>query len=194
MKRLLVSLAAVAALGVGIAGCATPTPYQPNVPGTAQSGGFSERQLEANRFRVMFAGNSLTSRQTVESYLLYRSAELTVSQGYDWFTTADRNTEKMTQYYADPDPFYHSPYWNSWGYGWRPNWRYYGGGYGWRTWDPWGSDPFWGSRTDIREINRYEATAEIVMGRGAKPANDPAAFDARSVMQNLGPTIIRPAP
>lgn len=194
MKRLLIGLAAVAAVGVGVAGCATPTPYQPAMRGTAQSGGFSELQLEQNRFRVTFSGNSLTSRETVESYLLYRAAELTVGQGYDWFKTADRATEKRTDYYADPDPFYHTPYYRGYGYGWRPYWRYSGGPYGWRSWDPWGADPFWTSRVDIREINRYEANAEIVMGKGAKPANDPSAFDARSVMSSLGPSIVRPQP
>jgi hypothetical protein len=31
------------------------------------------------------------------------------------------------------------------------------------------------------------------MMRGARPANDPRAFDARQVMANLGPTIQLPA-
>jgi len=193
MNRALVTLAAAAVLTAGLAGCATPTPYQPNIRGAAQAGGFSEFQLEPNRFRVTFSGNSLTSRQTVESYLLYRAAELTVGQGYDWFAAADRNTERSTQYYIDQDPFYRSSYYNSWGH-WRPYWRYHGGGFGWRTWDPWGRDPFWSSRMDVREVNRYEANAEIVMGRGQKPAGDPSAFDARAVMSSLGPTIVRPAP
>jgi hypothetical protein len=193
MKRLMTTLAAVALIGAA-AGCATPTPYQPDRPGAAQSGGFSENQIEANRFRVTFSGNSLTSRETVESYLLYRAAELTVNQGYDWFMTADRRTEKSTSYMVDPDPFYTSPFYQSWGYGWRPSWRYYGGPYGWRSWDPWGQDPFWANSMDVQEINRYEANAEIVMGHGAKPADNPVAFDARAVMANLGPAIVRPAP
>jgi hypothetical protein len=45
---------------------------------------------------------------------------------------------------------------------------------------------------NIRTINRYDATAEIVMYKGAKPQNDPRAFDAHEVMQNLGPNIQRP--
>jgi hypothetical protein len=190
MKRLLLTLAAAAVLGGAVAGCATPTPYQPAMRGSAESGGYSEVRLEPNRFRVTFSGNSLTSRQTVESYLLYRSAELAVAQGFDWFQTAERHTDQQTQFYSDPDPFYSSPYYHSWGYGFRPNWRYHGG-YGWRTWDPWGRDPFWASRAEIQQVNQYEATAEIVLGHGTKP-NDPGAFDARAVLSNLGPTIIRP--
>lgn len=191
MKRLFAPFAALALAGGLLAACATATPYQPNAPGNAASGGYSELRLEGQRWRVTFSGNSLTSRQTVESYLLYRAAELTVNQGYDWFQTTDRRTEKSTTYVADPDPFYRSPYYDRWGYGFRPYWRYHGGPYGWRSWDPWGYDPFWANRMDIREINRYEATAEIVMGRGAKPSG---AFEAREVMANLGPTIQRPAP
>jgi hypothetical protein len=192
MKRLIAPLAAIAALGVLLAACATATPYQPNIPGNAAAGGYSEIRLEPDRFRVTFSGNSRTSRETVESYLLYRAAELTIAQGFDWFATADRRTERTTRYQVDPDPFYSSSYYGRWGWGWRPHWRYYGGPYGWRSWDPWGYDPFWANRMDVREINRYEATAEIVMGRGRKPANDPGAFDAREVMANLGPSIVRP--
>ena len=46
---------------------------------------------------------------------------------------------------------------------------------------------------DVRTIERFEASAEILLGKGAKPSGDPRAFDARDVMANLGPTIQRPA-
>ena len=52
-------------------------------------------------------------------------------------------------------------------------------------------DPFWDDR-HYREVTRYEANAEIVMGRGIAP-DDRTAFDAREVVANLGPTIVRPA-
>ena len=44
----------------------------------------------------------------------------------------------------------------------------------------------------FRIPDRYEATAEIFMGKGPKPVNDATAFDAREVIANLGPTIVRP--
>ena len=48
---------------------------------------------------------------------------------------------------------------------------------------------------DLREeVTRFEASAEIQMRRGPKPADEPRAFDARSVMATLGPQIQRPAP
>jgi hypothetical protein len=180
------------ALALGLAACATPTPYQPVGAGrSASSGGYSEVRLEPNRFRVNFQGNSLTSRETVEGYLLFRAAELTVQQGYDWFTIVDRDTDKKTRTYVEQDPFY-SPWYGGFGY-WRPYWRYYGRGFGWRTWDPFFGDPFWADRVDVRTIDRYEATAEIVMGKGRKPADDVRAFDARAVIDNLRSRIAYPA-
>jgi hypothetical protein len=191
MKRNSAVLAATAAITLGLAACTTATPYQPNVRGNAVSGGYSEVRVEPNRFRVTFSGNSLTSRETVEGSLLYRSAELTLAQGFDWFSIVDRRTDKDTRTYVEPDPLY-SPWWGPGYYGWRPYWRYYGGGYGWRTWDPYWGGPFWADRYDVRTIDRYEATAEILMNRGPKPAGDPMAFDARSVVENLGPRMVRP--
>jgi hypothetical protein len=186
--------ATIAALAVaaGLSACATATPYQPNIPGQQVSGGFSETQLEPDRFRVNFAGNSLTSRETVEGYLLFRAAELTVAEGYDYFVIVDRDTDRTSRTYVEPDPFYR-PYWGP-GFGyWRPHWRYYGVRYGgWRSWDPWYGDPFWGDRVDVRTVDKYEASAEIQMHRGRKPEGDPRAFDARAVMDSLRPRLQLP--
>jgi hypothetical protein len=186
---LLVSLALAAVL----AACETATPYQPNIPGNATSGGFSDVRLEPNRFRVTFSGNSLTSRETVEGYLLYRAAELTIAQGFDTFTIVDRHTDRDRRTYVQPDPLYHPWYGPGFGY-WRPHWRYYGRGYGWRGWDPFWGDPFWADRVDVQTIEKFDASAEILMSHGPKNAADPKAFDARAVMDNLGPRIQRPPP
>jgi hypothetical protein len=178
MKKL--ALAAAAALL--LAGCQTATPYAPALPGHRE--GFSEIRIAQDRWRVTFAGNSSTSRDTVEIYLLYRAAELTTQQGYDWFETAGRSTQRKSTYVGTGDP------WWGGGYGpyWRPAWRYYRGG----LWGPWG-DPFWGDY-EVEQIDRFEASAEIVMHHGQKPADDKHAFDAKEVMANLGPHVVRPAP
>lgn len=190
MKRLLLAASAIAALG--LSACAvTPTPYQPiNAPYSNASGGFSELQLESNRFRVNFSGNSYTQRETVENFLLLRAADLTLAQGYDWFTTVERDTERRTRY---RDVGF-GPRYGAFGhpYAFYPSWRYYGRFGSRYAWSPF-YDPFaWDRDVDVREINRYEATAEIVMGRGPKPANDPRAFDAREVAARLRP--LAPAP
>jgi len=185
-RRSLTLRASTIALMLAVAGCATPTPYQPLTRGGSTSGGYTDQQIEQNRFRVSFAGNTMTSRETVETYLLYRAAQLTVERGFDWFVMADRNTDRQTNTYVTR-PFSPGP----WGY-WGPSWRFRGAGFGWRGWDPYWGDPFWASSVDVNTVNRYEAMAEIVTGHGQKPADNPRAFDARSVLQNLGARIQTP--
>lgn len=182
-------IAAAASLAL-LAACATATPYQPaGWDGTQY--GYSEFQLERDRFRVDFAGNSLTDRETVENYLLYRAAELTVQNGYDYFVVADRDTEARRRYmgagFDSYSPFGFYGYRSPWGF--YPRYTFYSPAFGW--YDPWG--PSWGYRDfNVREITRYSASAEIVMGRGQTPP-DPAAFDARQVLQNLAAFTAPPA-
>ena len=193
MNRILLS--AAAALSLGLAACETATPYQPAPPGPTQASngyGYRDYRVDAAHWRVTFAGNSLTSRETVEKYLLYRAAELTLQQGADWFQTTDRHTERNTSYYGAGDPFYASPFWSTYGWGWRPYWGY-GGAFGWRTWDPWRGGPFWANDIDIQQVNRFEASAEIVIGRGPAPEGQ-RVFNAHEVVANLGPSIVRPRP
>jgi hypothetical protein len=185
MRRVLIAAAAVAALA-GLSACETATPYQPLRPGSAQAGGYSETRVEGDRWRVSFAGNSMTSRETVETYLLYRAAELTVAQGDDWFETVERSTDKHSETNVDTFPGPYGP----WGPGWRPYWRVYGG-WGWRG-GYWG-DPFWADSIDVRTIERYETTAEIIMHHGPKPEGDKHAFDARQVLANLSSKIVKPS-
>ncbi len=190
-------LAAIALTGVIlVAGCETATPYQPlGAPGAQASGGYTDQQIEGDRWRVTFAGNSLTSRETVERYLLFRAAQLTLSHGYDWFTTVQRHTNRKTDYLGDS--------FGPWGGYWGPEWGFYrrgygwgygawgGAGIGWNRWGDWG--PGWGAGpVDIEQVDRYQASAEIVMGHGPKPASDPRAFDAHAVVEHLQGSIRSP--
>lgn len=165
--------------------CATATPYQPlGARGTGASGGFSDIRLASDRYRVTFAGNAMTSRARVETYLLYRAAELTRARGFDGFTIVDRATDRNVETRVYRDPFGPGPY--RW---WRPSWRYRGA-FGWRRWDPWFGDPFWADNIDVSTVQRFEASAEIVMFRGDRA--DDKSFNAREVLANLGPDIELP--
>lgn len=168
---------AVAAL-MSLVACATPTPYQPveGNPASRLARGYSDQRIESNRYRLKFSGNSATSRETVEDYMLYRAAELTLENGYDWFTLSGRNTKEdktTTSSYRDPfGPSYYG----------GVSWRYYRSG--------WGA---WGSYQETEStFYRYEASAEVILGKGEKPEGDPNAYDAREVKQNLDPRILRP--
>ena len=184
MKRAVLAALASVALASGLAACATPTPYQPFNPADASAGGYRDARLDSNHWRVSFAGNSVTSRERVERYLLYHAADLTLGQGFEWFMETDKQTDVTGDAYADP--YY--------GWGWRPGWRFhrggfYGGGFG--GWGPgWGYGRYgpWGPGY-ADDFDRFDVSAEIMMGRGPKP---PQALDAREVMANLGPGIVRP--
>lgn len=189
--RRFAALAMAVASSLALSACMTATPYQPATNSSRL--GYQDERIEENRFRVSFAGNSLTSRETVERYLLFRSAELTLQNGFDHFILVTRDTEKRTDIVRTPGLG------GGWGGGWggpgywSPYWRYYRPQFGWRSWNPFYDDPFWGARDwDYRSVTQYEAMAEIVTGRGPKPSDNLRAFNAREVIDRLGPSIQMP--
>jgi hypothetical protein len=167
----------VAAMGM-LAACATQTPYQPTSPSSRY--GFAETAIEANRVRITFSGNTLTERDTVETYLLYRAAESTVERGYDYFIVANRDVDEHSRLQSTGPmrPRFAFDYWY-----FSPR----------RGWSPW-YDPFWDEPSSYREVTRYEAVVEIAMFHGAKPETDPNAYNAREVQTNLQGRIVRPPP
>ncbi|MGL5838714.1 MAG: CC0125/CC1285 family lipoprotein [Sphingorhabdus sp.] len=166
-------------------GCATPTPYRPASASDSRTG-YSDYRVETDRYRVSFSGNSMTSRDTVERYLLFRAAELALQEGADGFVMLDRETDRRTRTIVDR-PFTAGRY--GW---WGPAWSYRHPRFGWRSWDPYWGDPFWDRDIDIRQIDRYEAMAEIRLIRGRLNRDDPRVFDARDVVEQLRGTIRYP--
>lgn len=162
-------------LGVGglmsllLSACIGPTPYQAVTDGF----GYSEQQIEENRYRVGFVGNSATPREAVENYLLFRAAEVTVQSGNDYFKLVDRDTERSTSYYSHGyvDNAFLFPhdrrgrFVNSFGLGITSGTAY--------------------------PIDEYSAQADIMVFKGEKPADDVTAYNARDVLERLSPTILR---
>jgi hypothetical protein len=164
---------AIALTFVTLAGCATPTPYQP--VDRHHLTGYSDQRLADNRVRVTFRGNSATAREQVEDYLLLRSAEVTREAGYSWFEFDTRDTEAKTIYHTDFA-------------GW-PGW---GPGFGW-YWHSWAFDPI-DREGSTFPTTRYEAYAEIILLTREQAKSDSHALQADDVIARLGPTTIRPAP
>ena len=69
----------------------SPTPYRP----LKLEGGYTDTRMNADTFNVIFRANSHTSRQTAETYALYRAAELTVESGYEYFVVIGGNSEAL---------------------------------------------------------------------------------------------------
>lgn len=149
--RVLIFAAAFAALCTGAASALTP--YQ---QATASQYGYAETQIDANRVRVTFAGDSSTPRETVETYLLFRAAETTLARGYDYFVVADHNVAETSEFRRSGPP----------------------------------APPI--VPRNYREMTRYQAMSDIILGKGASPPGQTNAYDARAVRAHLGARIQRP--
>ena len=93
---------ALLAAALTLGACATETAYRPATGSGFARTGYSDRQIEPDRFLISFSGNSYTSRDTVEKYLFFRAAQLTLAQGYDNFILADKKTDLRSRTYSTP--------------------------------------------------------------------------------------------
>lgn len=160
MKRLTFSLIAVSALA--LSACASLAPYGPQQAERGQ--GFSEQRIESNCFRVTY--NGVGAIGPVADRALFRAAQLTVDQGYDWF--------EVTQRWIDGRP-------DSVG-GVRPSVSIGAGSSrygGYRA-----SGVGVGLGLDLSGPQPTSTTLEIVMGRGPRP-DRPDAYDARGVQDAI---------
>jgi hypothetical protein len=157
-------LAPLLVAGSLLAACSvSPTAYQP----VADGYGYSEQQIEQNRYRVGFVGNSATPRDTVGNYALFRAAELTVQSGFDYFRIVKEDTEAVPQRITGGPSFGvglgHS---SSSGIGLGVSTVLGGGG---------------------RPDYDYARYLDIVMFDGEKPADDPNAYSAWEIINRLKP-------
>ncbi len=169
---------------MGLMACVSSTPYGP----ASRNGlGYSDQRIESDRYRVSFRGNAQTRRETVEDFLLLRSAELTVQNGYDYFIVVENDTEARSFFTTlNSAGGFHGGGFGSF-YGRR--------GFGAFPYYPYGFGPGFGNgfgggfATTTTESTAYQAIAFIRLYKGTKPDNEPAAFNAREVMDNLRPSI-----
>ncbi|MHA1599635.1 MAG: CC0125/CC1285 family lipoprotein [Alphaproteobacteria bacterium] len=164
---------AIAALSLSLVACvAQPTPYQARAEGT----GYTEQQLDSQTWRVEFAGNTVTPRETVENYLLYRAAEIMLFGGYDKFVVLEKEIEKNVTYQGS------GVYRPHIGVGFSRH-RHFGYGY-------------YGSYAPDRYYPRVNYTGYMTIRtlKGAPVPSDAVVYDAQELVQQLGPTIRLPQP
>lgn len=118
-----------------LAGCVTK--YHPK----SGTGGYTDAQLQPDVFTVSFAGNANTSLEIVKSYSLYRCAELTVANGFDYFVIIDQ--DKTSQWNASA-----------------------------------------GAGSAV-EYNYYTVAHTIKVHKGARPTDDPNAYDAHFLLSSM---------
>lgn len=161
-RRLLIPLVAAAAL----AACATTPAYR--AAATPTAAGYSETQIESNRFFVTYRAAGTADAQLLNDYALLRAAELTLQSGRDWFWVDRRTTDDAGGAHNSGPSVGVSVGGGNWG-------RRSGVGVGVGM-----NFPIGGSRGPRASA----ATLEIRFGEGVKP-DDPKAYDARAVSSNL---------
>jgi opacity protein-like surface antigen len=165
MNRLLT----LAAAAVALAACATssaPPPYAAAASATAA--GYSETQIESNRYFVTYRAPRGADAAVLQDYALLRAADLTLQNGGEWFWVDRRTTDEETARSGG----------SSVGIGVG------GGSYGRRSGASVGvglNFPLGGGQSGPQARS---ATLEMRIGEGPKP-DDPNAFDARSIATNL---------
>ena len=92
----------LAILGVlALAACATP--YQSSVAGWFfVAGGYDQKDMGNNVWQIGFHGNVDTTRETLQTYWLYRSAEIALDHGFDGFEVV--SDMKLTDGILTPRP------------------------------------------------------------------------------------------
>lgn len=152
-------------LAFALAACASAPTYQP--AGTAGGPGYSETQVEANRYFVTYRAKGRADASLLQDMALLRAADLTLMQNQDWFIVDRRSTDAGA------------------GRGGGPSVGVSVGG------GSWGGNSGVGVGVGMSlPIGRgggeraSAATVEIRTGSGPKP-DDPNAYDARSVAASL---------
>jgi hypothetical protein len=149
-------------LFAALAACATAvgTAYG---PANEKGYGYAEQRIEADRWRVSFAGDGGTPPDVVEDYALLRAAELAVEHGYDWFRVAARSLDEQER--------------GGVGIGAGLGTGSYGSGGGVSV----------GVGANVGRVGArkyYTARLEVLMGKGTKPEGE-EIYDARSVIAEI---------
>jgi hypothetical protein len=157
---------------VFLSACSTMQPYAQAV--SANSAGYSERRIEADRFSVTYRARGAADAALVQDYALLRAAELTTQNARDWFWVDRRTLDQGDS--ASPGP--------SIGIGIG------GGSYGRRS----GVNVGIGVNIPVGPPpppRARAATLEIRLGEGVKP-DDPNAYDAHAIAANIRARVLAP--
>ena len=74
-------------------GCTKPTFYRP----AANGFGYAEQKIGPDRYRVVFAGNHKTRRETAHQYVLFRAAQLADQEGFS-YVAVNAQSQRIERY------------------------------------------------------------------------------------------------
>ncbi len=152
MKRILLVL-----ITLLVTGCATT--YQ----SMGFTGGFDEKNLEDNIWRITFSGNGYATRETVQTYWVYHCSEVALKNGFEGFEILShiQLTKNIT-----PEEYFSSssPYKKSGGYVYVPMY--------------------------IEESYKPHIEADIRLLKSPFESNPPKVFDANELKTALEPIVM----
>lgn len=163
-----------------LSGCETV--YQPEEDYSGiPHGGYVDERIDANTVVVSFSGNSDTPQRTVETYLLYRCAQVTLENGFNYFIVVSTTglpvnigvtTRRKTFSVANPAKLYSN----------------YNTTDAYSGYHAFSSDmPQYSQTVNSQDPYPHGAVAVIKMFTGIKP-NLQNAFQAYDVIAHLGPS------
>lgn len=165
MKKLLIVVCASL-----LSACASQSAYM--AADGSRDYGYSENQLTENRYRVHFKGNGRTGSDEVKDMALLRAAELTLLNDYDWFRVVNQETDQQTSTTQQASTTL------------GPNQRVFTdcGLLGCTTTV---TPAYTGVQVvSTRDIDRYNTSIEIVMGKG-ELEDSTAAYNALEIRNSL---------
>ncbi len=141
--------------------------------------GYSDARTNANTAIVRYDGNRFMDPEKMRGYLLYRCAEVTIQNGYDYFIITSTNGSAVNVHPISRDKVYQTtihPKGSSVGYR-STQYR----GYQYTSSSVPDNDP-------TNQTPNYAEVAVIKMFQGKKPGNLPNAFDANDIIAHFGPS------
>lgn len=159
--KVLVSICIVLALS----SCATPYGRY------GLLGGFTDARIDENTFSISVDTNGFTSQQTTSMQALYRAAELTVENGFDYFIIMGGANNSTSMVMAIPGSSTSNTTINAYGH------------------TAYARTTTTATPTTVMPVIFPNSTLIIKSFKGAKPEGETNAYDARAVIKYLGPQI-----
>lgn len=134
-------------------------------------GGFTDSRIDENTFSISVDTNGFTSQQTTSMQALYRAAELTVENGFDYFFIASGANNSTSMAMAMPGSSTSNTTVNAYGS------------------TAYARTTTTSTPTTVMPVVFPNSTLIVKSFKGAKPEGVPNAYDAHSVMKYLGPQL-----
>ncbi len=164
---------AIFLLGIGLlflASCATKyVPMSDSI--FSDHTGYAETPIDSSTYEVTFTGNQQTSAEVVGRYAIYRAAEITVDKGFDYFIVIDRDNSSATVVTTGPpmtstgapqtDLVAHT------------------------------TTTTTTTTQTVQVGTMHTSTKTIRMFKGQRPADNAQAYDAKSMVAMMAPSINR---